>query len=605
MTENRVVGLRQKGAIDDPLTEILRTGARRLIAQAVKAEFETFLASTAELVLPDGRQRVVRHGHDPVRAIQTGIGPVEVQKPKARDRAAASGERLRFSSNILPKWERRTKSLDALLPVVYLRGISAGDFQEALAALLGKDAPNLSAAVIGRLKSEWEDEYRRWQKRDLSARHYVYVWADGVYLQARMEPQAECMLVLMGATAEGKKELIGFQTGMRESGQSWKERLVDLKARGLVVAPQVAIGDGALGFWKALDEAFPTTRHQRCWLHKTLNVLDKLPKSMQPNAHKDLREIWLSPSRGAAEAAMTTFAEKYAPKYDKAVECLIKDQQTLLTFFDLPADHWDHSRIDLVSIHMRMCNRSDLQRIRNHHAFYERRQHPSNRHAIAGCLDHYLIGSQKGFAETFQRRPSHVDPARMPKPTTFPDHHLPEGSVGVDPNHTSHSSLLSAKSQRGAVGDTTTTDPRSRRNRASRRGGQLQTRAHSSTYENGLPTLSCSRCLSPGWSHHTPCSSRAQPNIGTDHSHTGYESDREHLRDGEASHRPHERRAVAGHRASHGVQTGDGRVQDLAAFERSKPVAESRQRYKVQRRNRSCRRNQIRRLIHAVTDFPA
>jgi transposase-like protein len=344
MTENRVVALRQKGAIDDPLTEILRTGARRLIAQAVEAEFETFLASTAELVLPDGRRRVVRHGHDPVRAIQTGIGPIEVQKPKARDRAVASGERIRFTSKILPKWARRTKSLDALLPVLYLRGISAGDFQEALAALLGKDAPNLSAAVIARLKSEWEDEYRRWQKRDLSSRHYVYVWADGVYLQARMEPQAECMLVLMGATPEGKKELIGFQTGMRESGQSWKELLVDLKARGLVVAPQAAIGDGALGFWKALDEAFPTTRHQRCWLHKTLNVLDKLPKSMQPNAHKDLREIWLSPNRGAAEAVMTTFAEKYAPKYDKAVECLIKDRQALLTFFDLPADHWDHLR---------------------------------------------------------------------------------------------------------------------------------------------------------------------------------------------------------------------------------------------------------------------
>ena len=203
MTGNRVVALRQKGAIDDPLTEILRTGARRLIAQAVEAEFETFLASTAELVLADGRRRVVRHGHDPVRAIQTGIGPIEVQRPKARDRAAASGERVRFTSNILPKWARRTRSLDALLPVLYLRGISAGDFQEALAALLGKDAPNLSAAVIARLKSEWEDEYRRWRKRDLSARHYVYVWADGVYLQARMEPQAECMLVLIGATPEG------------------------------------------------------------------------------------------------------------------------------------------------------------------------------------------------------------------------------------------------------------------------------------------------------------------------------------------------------------------------------------------------------------------
>src|ERR1700677_532743 len=215
MTENRVVALRQKGAIDDPLSEILRTGARRLIAQAIEAEFETFLASTAELVLPDGRRRVVRHGHDPVRAIQTGIGPIEVQKPNARDRAAASGARIRFTSNILPKWARRTQSLDALLPVLDLRGISAGDFQEALAALLGKEAPNLSPAVIARLKSEWEDEYRRWQKRDLSARHYVYVWADGVYLQARLEPQAECMLVLMGATPEGKKELIGFQTGMR------------------------------------------------------------------------------------------------------------------------------------------------------------------------------------------------------------------------------------------------------------------------------------------------------------------------------------------------------------------------------------------------------
>ena len=344
MSDHNVVSYRQKDEIDDPLTEILRAGARRLIAQAVEAEFETFLASYAELVLPDGRQRVVRHGHDPVRAIQTGIGPIEVEKPKARDRGAAEGDRIRFTSNILPKWARRTKSLDALLPVLYLRGISAGDFQEVLASLLGKDAPNLSPAVIARLKGEWEEEYRRWQKRDLSTRRYVYVWADGVYLQARMEPQAECMLVLMGATPEGRKELIGFQTGQRESTQSWKELLVDLKARGLSIAPEVATGDGALGFWKALDEAFPATRHQRCWLHKTLNVLDKFPKSMQPNAHKDLREIWLSPDRAAAEAAMTTFGEKYAPKYSKAVECLIKDREQMLTFFDFPADHWDHLR---------------------------------------------------------------------------------------------------------------------------------------------------------------------------------------------------------------------------------------------------------------------
>ena len=344
MNENRVVALRQKGAIDDPLTEILRAGARRLIAQAVEAEFETFLGANADLVLADGRQRVVRHGHDPVRAIQTGIGSVDVEKPKARDRGAAVGDRIRFTSTILPKWARRTKSLDALLPVLYLRGVSAGDFQEALAALLGKDAPNLSPAVIARLKSEWEDEYRRWQDRDLSARRYVYVWADGVYLQARMEPQAECMLVLIGATPEGVKELIGFQTGMRESAQSWRELLVDLKARGLSIAPELAIGDGALGFWNALDEALPTTRHQRCWLHKTTNVLDKFPKSLQPNAHRDLREIWLAPDRASAAGAMTTFAEKYAPKYDKAVDCLIKDRETLLTFFDFPANHWDHLR---------------------------------------------------------------------------------------------------------------------------------------------------------------------------------------------------------------------------------------------------------------------
>jgi len=345
MTENRVVPLRQPDAIDDPLTEIMRCGARRLIAQAVEAEFETFLTSHADCKLPDGRQRVVRHGHDPARTIQTGIGPIEVEKPKARDRGAETADaRIRYSSAILPRWARRTKSLDALLPALYLRGISAADFQEVLTALLGKDAPNLSPAVIARLKGEWEDEYRRWQARDLSFRRYVYVWADGVYLQARMEPQAECMLVLIGATPEGKKELIGFQTGMRESAQSWKELLVGLKARGFSIAPEVAVGDGALGFWKALDETFPSTRHQRCWQHKTLNVLDKLPKSMQPNAHKDLREIWLSPDRAAADAAITLFADKYAPKYDKAVDCLLKDREALLTFFDFPAEHWAHLR---------------------------------------------------------------------------------------------------------------------------------------------------------------------------------------------------------------------------------------------------------------------
>ena len=230
---------------------------------------------------------------------QTGIGPVEVARAKIRDRGAAGdGERIRFSSAILPLWARRTRSLDALLPVLYLRGISTGDFQEALTALLGKDAPNLSPAVISRLTAEWQGEYERWQKRDLSARRYVYVWADGVFLQARMEDHGECMLVLIGATPEGKKELIGFQVGVRESAQSWRELLIDVKQRGLQIAPEIAVGDGALGFWKALDEVFPGTRHQRCWVHKTVNVLDKVPLSVQANMKKDLREVYLGAEPG-------------------------------------------------------------------------------------------------------------------------------------------------------------------------------------------------------------------------------------------------------------------------------------------------------------------
>jgi transposase-like protein len=340
-----VVRFRQPDEIDDPLTSILRLGARQLLTQAVEMEAEAFLATMKELKLPDGRGRVVRHGHGPARTIQTGIGPVEVSAVKIRDRGATfDGERIRFSSAILPKWARRTKSLDALLPVLYLRGISTGDFQEALAALVGKDAPNLSPAVISKLTAEWKDEYDRWQKRDLSARRYVYVWADGVYLQARMEDNAECMLVLIGATPEGKKELVGFQVGVRESAQSWHELLVEVKQRGLTIAPEIAVGDGALGFWKAIDEVFPGTRHQRCWVHKTANVLNKVALSVQANMKKDLREVYLAPSRTSAEVAIDVFAEKYRAKYDKAVECLTKDRETLLAIYDFPAEHWDHLR---------------------------------------------------------------------------------------------------------------------------------------------------------------------------------------------------------------------------------------------------------------------
>jgi putative transposase len=340
----KIFPFRQRSAVDDPLTEILRHGARDLLARAVEIELQAFLETTAELKLPGGRARVVRHGHGPTRKIATGIGAIEVARPKVRDRGASSADRIRFSSAILPLWARRTKSLDALLPILYLRGISTGDFQEALSALLGKDAPNLSPSVIARLTADWQAEYERWQRRDLSARRYVYLWADGVYLQARMEDHSECILVLVGATPEGRKELVGFQVGARESAQSWRELLIDVKQRGLRIAAQVAVGDGALGFWKALDEVFPGTRHQRCWCHKVSNVLDKVAKSVQGAMKNDLRNVYLAPSRAKAETAIDTFVEKYRAKYEPAVECLIKDREALLTFFDFPAEHWVHLR---------------------------------------------------------------------------------------------------------------------------------------------------------------------------------------------------------------------------------------------------------------------
>jgi putative transposase len=316
-----------------------------MLGQVLIAEADAFVALWKDVKLPDGRDRVVRHGHGPERAIQTGVGPVAVRRAKVRDRGKVGAtEKIRFTSSILPKWARRTKSLDALLPILYLRGISTGDFQEALSALLGKDAPNLSPAVIPRLTAEWQAEYDAWQKRDLSARRYVYVWADGVYLQARMEPQAECMLVLIGATPEGKKDLVGFQVGVRESAQSWRELLLDVKQRGLAIAPDLAVGDGALGFWKAIEEVFPSTRHQRCWVHKTANVLNKVARAVQVNMKADLREIYGAPTRAAAEVAIDVFADKYGAKYDKAVACLTKDREALLAFFDFPAEHWDHLR---------------------------------------------------------------------------------------------------------------------------------------------------------------------------------------------------------------------------------------------------------------------
>ncbi len=341
-----IIPFRQSESPDDPLTELAREGARRMLAEALVAEADAFVASFVEERLPDGRQRVVRHGFGPERHIQTGIGGIEVRRPKVRDRAsdAPEVEKARFTSNILPKWARRSPSLDALLPVLYLRGVSTGDFQEALSALLGPDAPNLSPNVISRLTAGWQKDYDAWRRRDLSARRYVYIWADGVYLQARMEPEAECILVIIGATPEGKKELLGFQVGARESAQSWRELLVDIKSRGLAAAPEIAVGDGAMGFWKALEEVFSGTRHQRCWVHKTANVLNKFPKSMAPAVKSDLNDIHHAPTRAEAMAALKRFEEKYAAKYDKAVACLTRDRDALLAFYDFPAEHWDHLR---------------------------------------------------------------------------------------------------------------------------------------------------------------------------------------------------------------------------------------------------------------------
>lgn len=344
--DTTITPLHQPGTILDPLTEIAREGARQMLAAALRAEATSFVAQFADERLPDGRQRVVRHGAGPERMIQTGIGPIPVRRQKLRDRATGvpAESRIRFTSNLLPRWARRSRSLDALLPVLYLRGVSTGDFQEALTALLGADAPNLSPGVISRLTAGWQEDYDRWQRRDLSARRYVYIWADGVYLQARMEPQAECMLVIIGATPEGRKELLGFQVGLRESAQSWRELLVDLKARGLAVPPELAVGDGALGFWKAVDEVFPGTRHQRCWFHKMANVLNNFPKSMQPAVAADLREISQAETRAAALKAIEIFKEKYTAKYQRGVTCLTRDSEALLAFYDFPAEHWDHLR---------------------------------------------------------------------------------------------------------------------------------------------------------------------------------------------------------------------------------------------------------------------
>jgi len=344
VTDTNVFQLSQPGTFADPLTEVLRDGARALLAHAVEAEVSAWLSGHADKRTDDGRQRLVRHGHLPEREIMTGIGPVAVRCPRVRDRGGEVPERMSFSSAILPPYARRSKSLEVLIPILYLKGISTGSFEEALIALLGKDAGGLSASTIARLKDAWSEEHVRWSKRDLSAKRYVYMWADGIHVQARLEDTAQCLLVIIGATPEGKKELVGLIDGVRESAQSWRELLLDLKRRGLATAPELAVADGALGFWQAIEEVWPQTRGQRCWVHKTANVLNKLPKSQQSKAKRALQEIWMAETKTDALVAFDAFAETWGVKYDKAVECLIKDRDALLTFYDFPAEHWKHLR---------------------------------------------------------------------------------------------------------------------------------------------------------------------------------------------------------------------------------------------------------------------
>jgi len=330
--------------IDDPITEILRNGAKKLLAEALEAEIAGFLSQYADLKDDQGRMRVTRNGYLPEREIQTGIGPVPAKAPRIRDhRPGDESDRIRFSSSILPPYLRKTKSMEELLPWLYLKGISTGDFSEALAALVGKDAPGLSAPTISRLKTIWQDDLKQWQKRDLSNKRFVYIWADGIYCNVRME-ERQCLLVIIGATKNGKKKLLAIESGFRESELSWAELMLNLKRRGLKEGPELAVGDGALGFWKALAKVYDNTRWQRCWVHKTANVLNKLPKSIQAKAKEKLHMIWMAPEKDEAEKQFDDFIEIYEAKYPKAAKCLKKDRDALLTFYDFPAEHWRHIR---------------------------------------------------------------------------------------------------------------------------------------------------------------------------------------------------------------------------------------------------------------------
>ena len=314
-----------------------------MLAQAIEAEVEDYLAQRTGLVNEAGHRQVVRNGYLPTRTILTGIGPMEVTQPRVLDRRPKP-QAESFTSQVLPPYLRKTKSLDELIPWLYLKGISTGDFSEALAALVGPQAGGLSASTVTRLKAGWEAEQADWSRRSLEGKQYVYVWADGVHFNIRLEEDRQCILVLMGATADGRKELIAIADGHRESEQSWLGLLLDVKARGLTIEPKLATGDGALGFWKAIAQVYPNTREQRCWVHKTANVLDKLPKRLQAEAKQKVHAIWMAETREAAGDAFDLFIDTYQAKYPKATECLRKDRDVLLAFYDFPAEHWIHVR---------------------------------------------------------------------------------------------------------------------------------------------------------------------------------------------------------------------------------------------------------------------
>jgi transposase-like protein len=319
-----------------------------MLSKAIEGEVQAYIMDHQDCRDTNGCRQVVRNGYLPRRAIQTPVGEVTVTQPRVNDkRIDAEGQRIKFTSQILPPYLRRTKSMEELLPWLYLKGISTGDFSEALQALLGPDAPGLSASTIVRLKESWKTEWADWSKRSLADKDYVYLWADGVYFNIRLEDpnnRKQCILVLMGATAAGQKELIAITEGYRESEQSWNELLLDVKHRGLTQEPKVATGDGALGFWAALQKVYATTRWQRCWVHKTANVLNNLPKTVHPKAKAMLHEIWMAETQAQANQAFDHFVKTFQAKYPAAVACLVKDREVLLTFYDFPAEHWIHLR---------------------------------------------------------------------------------------------------------------------------------------------------------------------------------------------------------------------------------------------------------------------